>query len=112
MNISNQNIGKAIQIFGWLVVFFYTAQYGYGLYSTLSDDSVRTYALVVFLVGLLYVCLGLFIVWVGKRIQMKPENHELLRTTEIRIRLLRVNHSYRFNQAADSISSFANDHFV
>lgn len=76
MNLNNQQIGKGIQLFGGVIAVFKLVQYGYGVYATLSDASVRVYAVLIAFEGALYVGAGLFLVWLGGRIRKNAEKQQ------------------------------------
>lgn len=76
MDLNNKQIGKGIQFFGWFIVFFNVVKYGYGVYDTLSDPSVRAYAPLIVVEGVLFACGGLLFVWLGRRIWKKAEKQQ------------------------------------
>lgn len=75
--MDNTKIGNGIRILGWAVVLINAIKYGYGIFETLSDPSVRVYALLVAIEGAMYVTGGLILVWVGNRIRKNAKKSEI-----------------------------------
>lgn len=71
--MSNLKIGKAIRLFGWVVVVYYTVYYLFATVETLADASVRVYAMLIIFEGVVHIVGGLFLVWLGRRIARNTE---------------------------------------
>jgi hypothetical protein len=69
--MSKVSVGNAIRLFGWLVVVFNALKYSLATFDTLTDPSVKAYAMLVVFEGLLHIAGGLLIVWIGKRLTKK-----------------------------------------
>jgi hypothetical protein len=73
MSLSKQQIGKVIQWVGWFSVAHTLLTYGGALHDARSDASVRAYASLIALEGLVFLGSGLLIVWFGRWIVKTPE---------------------------------------
>jgi len=70
--MSDEKLGNLIRIFGWIILVYNTLKYAYAIYETLSDASVSAYALLIVFEGIMYIAVGLIVVWIGRRIKAKP----------------------------------------
>lgn len=68
MSLSNRKIGIVVQWVGWFTVAHTLLTYGHTLYGAKADASVRAYAVLIALEGLVILGAGLVIVWFGRRV--------------------------------------------
>lgn len=73
--IRNKPIGKGTKIFGWVVVILASIYTFFGYVAVSSDASGRAYAPLILTVGIIFVAVGLVIVWFGMRIQKNAESN-------------------------------------